>query len=623
MHTSNRGDGKDAALLTANVPTCEQRFGQAPDAEHQAAAVIAAIMALWDEGRRFERFAPWLQRGAQVLNSGSLAPASRATLGIHMLIARTLGSACLTRLAPALPGLRQDVEDADCDALRVLLAALDAFILVMGGDTHGADERIKDALPLARLDGPTLLPGVQLTNMAALVAILRGDADSAVQRLDTLLGHPATSHLPIGVQLMARAHRLQALAASGNEHSVEQAAGELREHIIPSHNAYLQSYLHFSLGVADLRQGRPAAALTHAAMSIERALAGGCHAAALVPSLLRAQALVDLERNADAASALTLGLADWEAHGYHLIAAAAKLEQARLHLRHDNPRAARGCMDTARRLLPADQPLPDYHRPAGFAARLNAQCPPSLPAPSPGSAARVRITTLGGFGVEMDGRPLYDRDWRGPRSKTLLKALIVLGGNKVGTGQLADLLWPDAEGDRAHQALKMTLSRLRRAGLGATERPPPWIATRHGRISLVAGICEVDVIAFQQALAAADPGCPAAIDTALRLYRADFLPADLDEAWIVAHREDLQRRYLAHTRSLATLCLAQGIHGTAEPHLERALTLAPTDERHYALLIQLQLAAGCPGLASQTRERARKFITREGWIAAGAALAPP
>ncbi len=623
MRTASRPHRKDIPA-PADLTTCEQLFAHAPDAEQQAMVLSAAVMALWDEGRQFERFDPWLLRGKRVLDDPGLSPAARATLGIHLHIARTLGSACLADLTPALPLLRQQVEEAGSDALHLLLAALDAYILAMGGDTHGADERIKDAMPLARLEGPTLLPAAQLVSMGALVSILRGDADSALQRLHTMLTHPAAEHLPAGILLMARAHHLQALAATGTESAIEQAATALREQIVPARNAYLQSYLHFSLGVADLRQGRPAAALTHARMSIERALVGGCQAAALVPTLLHAQALADLERHSDAAEVLSRGLASWNSHGYHLIGAAAHLEQTRLHLRQGARAAAHASLDAARSLLPADQALPDYHRPTGFASRLVTQCLPAPPDICPPDPARVRITTLGGFGVEIDGRPLYDRDWHGPRTKTLLKALVVLGGSKVGIAQLADLLWPEAEGDRARQALKTTLSRLRRAGLkpGQTQAAP-WIATRHGRISLVTGICTVDALLFRQALTAAPPGNPAALDAALRLYRADFLPADLDEAWIGAHREHLRRLYLAQVRALAEQCLEQGTNGTAEPHLERALTLAPSDERHYALLIRLQLAAGCPGLANETRDRAREALAPGSWSAAGAAAEAP
>ena len=43
----------------------------------------------------------------------------------------------------------------------------------------------------------------------------------------------------------------------------------------------------------------------------------------------------------------------------------------------------------------------------------------------------------------------------------MLKALIALGGKDVREEQLADLLWPEADGDQAHSAFTTTLSRLR------------------------------------------------------------------------------------------------------------------------------------------------------------------
>lgn len=190
MHAPSHPDRKDMPA-PADLATCEQLFAHAPDADQQAMLISSAVTALWDEGRQFQRFDPWLLRGQQVLDNPGLSPAARAALGIHLLIARTLGSACLAELASALPALRRQVDEAGNDALHLLLAALDAYILVMGGDTHGADERIKDALPLARLEGPTLLPGAQLASMGALVSILRGNADGAMQRLDAMLTHPA------------------------------------------------------------------------------------------------------------------------------------------------------------------------------------------------------------------------------------------------------------------------------------------------------------------------------------------------------------------------------------------------------------------------------------------------
>ncbi len=46
----------------------------------------------------------------------------------------------------------------------------------------------------------------------------------------------------------------------------------------------------------------------------------------------------------------------------------------------------------------------------------------------------------------------------------LLQALVAFGGQRVREDRLSEALWPDADGDAAHQALSTTLHRLRREG---------------------------------------------------------------------------------------------------------------------------------------------------------------
>jgi DNA-binding SARP family transcriptional activator len=114
------------------------------------------------------------------------------------------------------------------------------------------------------------------------------------------------------------------------------------------------------------------------------------------------------------------------------------------------------------------------------------------PAPTSSAQAHVRIHTLGEFVVEIRGRRLYDRDWKGQRTKSLLLALIGEGGYKVPAERLSDLLWPDSDGDQAAQNLKVALHRLRRLGCAPDEAPVNWIHVKHGHVSLARSLCWVD-----------------------------------------------------------------------------------------------------------------------------------
>src|SRR5690606_18222644 len=74
----------------------------------------------------------------------------------------------------------------------------------------------------------------------------------------------------------------------------------------------------------------------------------------------------------------------------------------------------------------------------------------------------------------------------------LLRALIALGGREVPESRLADLLWPDAEGDAGAQALATTLFRLRKlTGEQAIRR-------QDNRLTLDPAVCWVDCWAFER-----------------------------------------------------------------------------------------------------------------------------
>jgi hypothetical protein len=74
----------------------------------------------------------------------------------------------------------------------------------------------------------------------------------------------------------------------------------------------------------------------------------------------------------------------------------------------------------------------------------------------------VEIYCLGSFDIRLGGKPVMFGGKRQRVPTSLLMALIALGGVEVAVEALADLLWPDAEGDAAEKALDITLHRLRK-----------------------------------------------------------------------------------------------------------------------------------------------------------------
>jgi tetratricopeptide (TPR) repeat protein len=134
----------------------------------------------------------------------------------------------------------------------------------------------------------------------------------------------------------------------------------------------------------------------------------------------------------------------------------------------------------------------------------------------------VKVVTLGRFEVLREGHPIHFTGKAQKKPLALLKALIALGGENVGESRLADLLWPDADGDAAQQALSTTLHRLRQLlGHEAAIRP------QAGRLSLDRRTCWVDLWALdhlltqaERAIAGSRPGIQAWTQSAQWTERA-------------------------------------------------------------------------------------------------------
>ncbi len=124
----------------------------------------------------------------------------------------------------------------------------------------------------------------------------------------------------------------------------------------------------------------------------------------------------------------------------------------------------------------------------------------------------VKVHTLGRFEIEGAGVAAAGSGTQRKRPIELLQALIALGG-RAGAQRLADLLWPDSEGDLAMDAFEVALRRLRQM-LGR----PDALRLAGGVLWLDRELVWIDVLA---------PGASA--------HHA-FLP-DQDAAWAHAARE--------------------------------------------------------------------------------------
>jgi LuxR family maltose regulon positive regulatory protein len=221
----------------------------------------------------------------------------------------------------------------------------------------------------------------------------------------------------------------------------------------------------------------------------------------------------------------------------------------------------------------------------------------------------VQIRTLGGFSIAVDGKDVEFAVKTQKRPLELLKALITLGGTDVDMGHLIEILWPDAEGDAAHQSLKSTLHRLRRI-LGDSQA----LLVGDGRLSLNRNLVWTDRWAFEQALSRARSEPEAAdarkerIQRAVALYRGPYLGTGSQESWALTQREHLRRLHQQAVLDLGRYDESNGDFEQAIRTYEYALALDDMAEALYQRLIACHQQLGQKSEALTAYQRCRHML---------------
>ncbi len=229
----------------------------------------------------------------------------------------------------------------------------------------------------------------------------------------------------------------------------------------------------------------------------------------------------------------------------------------------------------------------------------------------------VQIRCFGNFELLLDGAPLPSSGKSKHRQLELLKLLAAHAPLPLTLTKVAELLWPDAEGDAAHGVLETTLSRLRSTFGSAL------FHTAHGAIELNRAHCWTDTAALDHTLqsleklieASADATAAAptidansaAIATTanavLGLYRGELLGDDAQSGWFLLRREFWRSR-IRRDIGLGAARLAHLQQADAAAALlRRALETDPTCETLVTDLMRLQLQRGqqADGLAAYQR----------------------
>ena len=208
----------------------------------------------------------------------------------------------------------------------------------------------------------------------------------------------------------------------------------------------------------------------------------------------------------------------------------------------------------------------------------------------PVHALGVRLCALGGFAILRGGMPVPKQRKAAAKPLALLRALVALGGQSVPAYKLADMLWPDAEGDSALARFNATLHRARRLiGL------PNAIVMREGLVSVNRAVVACDVFEFEQAVdELTQNGSPALHDLSqklLRSYPGTLLPEHSSDAWLEPYRTRLASKFASAVLRLGRRLETEGDARSAqalyleaaarEPLCSTLRSLLPPDNGHH------------------------------------------
>lgn len=612
-------------LETGELESYFRLFQRAGDQRAAAAVAGAGVALVHRQGRDFSGFEPWHRRISALLSLESeLDTLAKAYLLVHKGIAEFLGQGATSRAAESYQGARALAQMVPAPSLMVFATALWGYPLLNLGEFSRARVAFFDAAPLCHLKEVAFLPRAVFCASWVAFSLMAGEEQVPLDQLEEVLADPRFQDLPPAWRLLVERERLMAARLTGDSQLTAQLAQHTQRQVIPTHNLIYHTYLHLNLALAALALAQPDEALVRAQEALELARRNRCPYTEALAALVLGQSLADLGRDEKALKHLEGSLTFWRRGDYRLLEAAGHLERAALLARVGQIRPARRAYDRAAALIPRRRLMSPGRGPE-FLQRLHTSLFPEEYPPASLEEARhfpVRIQTLGRLRVHFSDRCIQEGGWRGQRTKELLKALVVLGGQGVPADRLMDLIWPDALGDKAMQNFKAAVSRLRRLGLNEGEKPLPWIQVSEGRVSFNPELVLVDAILFKKALSSAlhHEDDLERLQRVLELYRDDFLVGDFGPVWVDRHREALRDLFIKGANTLARRCLEKNCPDKALPYLERAREKDPLNEGIYEWLMRVHLALGYPSRALITYQKACRELERELGVQPGPAL---
>ncbi len=596
------------------LDTFYRRFLDHGDLDAAAAVIGAAVLSTLEIGRGFDRLAGRHEDLKALLrHQGHLSALTIAGLFYYKsLIAQCLENdhdAVIDSADKALAWSKR----AGANNLRAHISIYHLHACIWDTRFDAIESMVADVQALC--DAPDISYPAKAVLLAhfGIYEMVRGRVERSKKIIQRTVHDYNSKELSTFLRILVHNHAILHAAYSGDPEELQRLSTTIQALPYPADTPFHSSFLHYSLGIVFLNTNEPEKAVPNLRLADEKGKESGSPLYENHVMLLKGQILSDMDDVAAAERLLNDWGRVWASRGHNLYVIAGEMEIANMSIRRGDTEAARKRYENARNLWPLPSPVYVFARSAEFVKRIESALFPAGAAGDTRSAGSDRPVDIRAFGelmVRMEGEPLHESQWRGTRSKQLLKALIALGASDVPSERLTRLLWPDTADAMGN--LKAAVWRLKHLGVPKNEHPLPWITLENRRLSLSPDLCRVDVLRFREKLTGAlsDGAGIEEIREGLDLYTDDFLKNDLNEAWIVRRREALKSRFVDGVLALADRCDQESRPETAIPYLEKAVGRSPENPALYARLMAFHLRMGEPSKAHRVFRRAEDALRK-------------
>lgn len=221
---------------------------------------------------------------------------------------------------------------------------------------------------------------------------------------------------------------------------------------------------------------------------------------------------------------------------------------------------------------------------------------------------QLQFYLFGGLSIQVGQRPLTNFQ---TQKETLLLAYLAMSQRPLPRETTATLLWPDADPKQALSNLRTVLSRIRKTAVADYLH-----ADRH-TIHLQTNDVWVDALTFTELITTADDEEIARLETAVALYRGNFLAgiyaSDSPELenWQLLTADQLQQQSAQARRKLAHHYLHTHQYDKGIAHAHAFLALDPLREEGHRLLMRLLARDGQQNAAWQQYQQCVAILREE------------